>query len=130
MTTGLIELGDVSYKESSHSTEFLLKLANGEYRRIVYSERKLADGTVGFFGLELELGGGLEGNIFQEGGGYSVGAVFSRQRGRSLPYGMSLGDAIRKRYGKELIQAFTEFLEKEGYSYASILWADALKTGE
>jgi hypothetical protein len=130
MTTDRVELGEVSFKENSMSTEFILKLASGEYRRVIYSERKLPDGTVGFFGMELELGGELEGNIFREGSNYSVGAVFAKQRGRSLPYGMSLGDAIRKRYGKELIEAFTEFLKSEGYSYASILWEDALATGE
>lgn len=121
-----MELGSVVYGDRTFTAEFKLKLPGGEQRKAKYNERKTEEGALAYFGLELDLDENLEGNIFREQGGNSVGAVFTKQKGRSLPFGHSLGDTIVERYGPELTQAFTDFLESEGYSFTKLLWEDAL----
>ena len=122
----LVETGAVVLKERSKKAEFRLNLETGEQRMVRYSERKRQDGTIGYIGLEIDLGGNLEGTIFKERGGNSVCAVFTREREKSLPFGKSLGDSIKKNYSPEIIQVFADFLNREGYSFARILWEEAL----
>ena len=124
--SGLVELGDVVSEDRNFSAEFKLNLPGGEHRRVKYSERKTEDGAIAYFGLVIDLDDNLEGNIFREGSGNSVGAVFTKQKGRSLPFGHTLGDTIVDRLGQETVDAFTAFLQNEGYSFACLLWEDAL----
>ena len=123
----LVALGPVDFQERSLTARFSLKLPGGAHRMVKYTERKKPDSSIAFMGLEIDLGPDMVGNVFREGGEKSVGAVFMKQRGRSLPFGVSLGDAIRGHYSPALIEMFSEFLEKEGYTFAGILWEDALK---
>jgi hypothetical protein len=122
----LVEAGPAVRSERTNKFEFRIKMESGEQRIVRYSERKREDGNIGYIGLEIELGGNLEGTIFKERGGDSVCAVFTRERNKSLPFGKSLGDSIRENYSPELVQAFADFLNQEGYSFARILWEEAL----
>ena len=122
----LVEAGPAVRKERSNKAEFRLHMETGEQRIVRYSERRKEDGTIGYIGLEIDLGSNLLGTIFKERGGESVCAVFTRERDKSLPFGKSLGDSIRENYSPELVQAFADFLNQEGYSFARILWEEAL----
>jgi hypothetical protein len=122
----LIGSGPVAIKERTTKVEFRLKVETGEQRMVRYSERKREDGSIGYIGLEIDLGGNLQGTIFKERGGNSVSAVFTRERDKSLPFGKSLGDSIRETYSPEIVQSFAEYLNREGHSFARILWEEAL----
>ncbi len=124
--SGSVELGSVVYGDRTFSAEFRLRLPKGGQRRARYRERRTEQGEIAYFGLEIDLDDNLEGNVFREQGGNAIGAVFAKQRGRSLPFGHTLGDTIRKHFSPEMVQAFGDFLQSEGYSFASLLWDDAL----
>jgi hypothetical protein len=122
----LVEAGPVVRGEKTNKVEFRIKMEDGEQRTVRFSERKKPDGGIGYIGLEIELGGELLGSIFKERGGEPVCAVFTRERDRSLPFGKMLGDSIRENYSEELVGAFAEFLNREGYTFARLLWEEAL----
>ncbi len=122
----LVEAGPVVRKERTITAEFYIKMEDGERRRVRFSERKREDGTLGYIGLEIDLGGNLQGTIFKERGGESVSAVFTREKDRSLPFGKMLGDTMQANYEPEVIRGFAEYLNREGYSFARILWEEAL----
>jgi len=121
-----VVLGPTEIKERSLKAEFRLELETGEHRIVKYTERKKPDNSVEHVALEIELGDGLAGNIFNVGSGKSVGTIYAAIKGISLPFTQSLGDAIRDQFGSRLVQAFADYLEREEYGHARMLWDDAL----